>query len=147
MTGGVKTIQGCWKTCQRLVDWNVEMLTHLLKQITASPINAVESRSERKRLPKLESELGASATVLDEVTEIITLPGFDSSTKDHVDPAGIDIGPEVTKQLCEYVSFVAASYRKNPFHNFEVSTQILVITLDLLSTKIQLTGRALLFWL
>jgi len=63
----------------------------------------------------------SNTTVLDEVTEIITLPTFDEETAagEQVDPETVELGDEVTKQLRHYVTSIASMYRDNPFHNFE----------------------------
>ena len=96
----------------RLVEWNVEMLTQLLKQVVAS-------RSATKK-PKRNGEFSAGGrgnTAVDEVVEIIALPGFDTE-REHVDPSQISLGPEVEEQLHRFVKQVAAGYNQNPFHNF-----------------------------
>ena len=56
-------------------------------------------------------------TVLDEVTEIISLPPF-SESKGTPHLAVLD--QEVVDQLQNFVTAVALLYRTNPFHNFEV---------------------------
>ena len=108
---------------QRLVDWNAEMLLRLLNQIAASRSAAAKKCRSKQLLPKLASPPSAGSMVLDEVTEVIILPGFDynKTSENQVNPDRIDLGPEVKRQLLAYISFVASGYNKNPFHNFEVS--------------------------
>ena len=48
------------------------------------------------------------------------MPTFDAEAASAiVDHHSIQISPKVVGQLREYVSIIASSYRKNPFHNFE----------------------------
>ena len=55
---------------------------------------------------------------MDEVAEVIALPGFDhKGARNKVNPDSVDLGPKVKAQLFAYVSWVAQSYNDNPFHN------------------------------
>lgn len=48
------------------------------------------------------------------------MPAFDARATNAVgDHHSIELSAKVIAQLREYVSMIAASYRKNPFHNFE----------------------------
>ena len=60
--------------------------------------------------------------VVDEVAEIIALPQFSAEAINalaHADE--IQLNQEVVSQLKDYIATIAHMYRKNPFHNFEVS--------------------------
>ena len=111
---------------QRLIDYNVDLLSHHLKRIVARR-NAMKKCGRRcsqgGHAPVIhEPSTEVEGTMpLDEVTEVIRLPNFDATAvKGYVDPDTIDLPTEVTSQLKRYVSVIGAMYRQNPFHNFEV---------------------------
>lgn len=110
---------------KRLVTWNVDILSKLLKQIIAR-------RRSRKNLftigePSQKTASRRSITVpsrnnlLDEVVDVLALPHFDEKLfKNHVDPNTIELPIKVTSQLNDFVSTIAAMYNNsNPFHSFE----------------------------
>lgn len=100
--------------CGRLVDWNVEVLLRLLKQVVARR----ESQGRKITgvvINELELKPARGQTVLDEVKEIITLPQFDASTgntRQQID--SVDIDAKAAEQLHDYVTNVASMYRNNP---------------------------------
>jgi hypothetical protein len=105
---------------ERLVKWNVEVLMNLLKQIKAHrSMSATTNQDPCTSFAESFHEEGQ--TVVDEVQEIVRLRGFDG----HVitDYNSVRLSTLVTKELKSYVATVAALYRDNPFHNFEVRTQ------------------------
>ena len=70
---------------------------------------------------------------LEEVTEIIPL--FTNSPDKEIcetSPETIQLPPEVTKQLREYVTMIACMYRDNFFHNFEHASHVLMSSQKLL---------------
>ena len=109
----------------RLVDWNVDVLSRLLKQIIAK--NQVMG-SPTEIFPSSPGWLrddSTGRTVLDEVKETIALPPFHArmvKLQDEADRTTLD--SEVTQQLKEFVSSVAAMYHDNPFHNFEHASHV-----------------------
>ncbi|CAB9529947.1 Receptor-type guanylate cyclase gcy [Seminavis robusta] len=114
---------------RRLVEWNIESLSRLLRQIVAY---RKTTSTTTKTLKKVVEEGGPST--LDEVAEVIALPGFDQQTAcKKVDPDTIVLGPDVMKQLYSYVSWVAQSYNDNPFHNFEHASHVMMSIMKLLS--------------
>jgi hypothetical protein len=102
----------------RLIEWNVDVLLRLLKQIVArrklwppednSPPNETFFSREVNKM-----------SALDEVKEIIALPKFRECAGDQEDPESIELPNEVAEQLHDYVCNIAAIYHKNSFHNFE----------------------------
>jgi class 3 adenylate cyclase len=121
------------KHVQRLVDWNVEQLLRILKQVVAARgYRTTKAHKPPKEGALAASKLKGSAMVLDEVTEIITLPKFDSKHKT-VNPDSIELGPAVVGQMYKFVSFIAGSYRNNPFHNFEHASHVSMSVNKLLS--------------
>jgi hypothetical protein len=106
----------------RLINWNVDILLCLLKQVAAK--RSVRTNSTSNSLPSKESVCKAEsrcarAMPLNEVQEIIRLPNFSTSNAQMEDIKKITLNPAVEKQLFDYVSSVATMYRDNPFHNFE----------------------------
>ena len=109
---------------QRLVDWNVDLLARLMRQIVAH-------RNSSKKMKRKSSAASAAAdpwafafdadgTILEEVKEVIDLPRSSRMTvwkqKNEEQP----LDPQVLEQLREYVSMIANMYHNdNPFHNFE----------------------------
>jgi 3'5'-cyclic nucleotide phosphodiesterase len=118
---------------KRLVDWNVDILLRLLKQVVVrrkarlllQQHDTVLANEERYSLTK-------ATCPLDEVKEIINLPVFIEG-KYQEDPDDIVLPKEVALQLCEYISAIAALYRNNPFHNFEHASHVTMSVVKLLS--------------
>lgn len=119
-----KHLPGSDEKTRRLVDWNVEMLLGIMRQMVAYR----GSRSNRlhKRLSSLslqsedsQSESKVSATPLEEVKEIIRLPEFNvKSSRARMDPQAVEIPSTIIGQLHHLVSKIASLYHNNPFHNF-----------------------------
>ncbi|KAL3914239.1 MAG: hypothetical protein SGARI_000229 [Bacillariaceae sp.] len=119
---------------KRLVDWNCDVLKRMLKQIVAR--RNAEARQQydmnHPLMMKVEMNIGCDTYVLDEVAEIIRLPGY-SDVKVTEDPNSIVLPEGVEEQLRLYVSSVAAMYRDNPFHNFEHASHVMMSVSKLLS--------------
>ena len=106
---------------ERLVEWNVEVLSQLLKQIMAARTRS----SQEAYLKPIEEELKggrncSTTNVLGEFEEIIDMPLYRSEDlQKRREPASVQLSPEAVSQLRSFLSLVAAMYRPNPFHNFE----------------------------
>ena len=128
---------------RRLVEWNVEIMTKLLKQIVSRREAwqklgrkgfANNSRDSHSAAQTLSSHNVVGSTVLDEVLEVIELPAFDHRLEQ--DPTGtskVVLSTPVTTQLREFVSIIATMYRSNPFHNFEHASHVTMSVVKLLS--------------
>ena len=96
----------------------------LLKKVVARRFASAGRREVSKPdLDEMAQYIGEGFMPVDEVLEIIVLPDFDeraSTTSRQVEPETIVLSPEITTQCRNYVSLIAAMYRDNPFHNFEV---------------------------
>lgn len=134
----------------RLIKWNVETLAQLLKQIAASRhvgassvgdsqeydthmLNSSrqqrrmkfqrkmkEIQSRRRRIYSTPSQETVK-TIFDEVQDYISLPEINlKAAKIGMKPHLIELDNAVMSQLHDFVSTVAANYRDNAFHNFEV---------------------------
>jgi hypothetical protein len=99
---------------ERLIEWNVDLLKRNLQQIVARRKACV---NEGKILSVVDEDsilTGVGGTVIDEVSEIIDMPAFDSEkAKKQENPESVDLPDKVVAQLEDYVTFLAKSYRSN----------------------------------
>ncbi|KAL7562125.1 hypothetical protein ACA910_019867 [Epithemia clementina (nom. ined.)] len=123
---------------RRLVEWNVEIMVKLLKQI----VSRREAREALGRRATNKSALGApkwesttrNGTVLDEVKEVIMLPEFDPAVaKASRTAKQVALSPTVMAQLREYITLIATMYTDNPFHNFEHASHVTMSVVKLMS--------------
>jgi class 3 adenylate cyclase len=107
---------------QRLIDWNVEVLYDLLSRLVTS---RNDTDSTRTIWTPSEVKDTADANIIDEMTEIISLPRFDPKVHQKLKPAKL---PGIVRaQLHEYVSVIAELYRDDvPFHNFEHASHVIM---------------------
>jgi len=126
----------------RLIEWNVQVMTELLKQIVArrkaaaavsqssfAKHTSIHGSEKQKMLPTEDGKM-----TIDEVREIIELPKFKASVLEkQQDPQTIELSAAVTSQLHSFVSRIAASYRQNPFHSFEHASHVSMSVRKLLS--------------
>ena len=130
-----KPFKGLDERTHRLVDWNVEMLLGLMKQIVArrsSRKRSMHSKLQRKDTEEIDFELGD--TPLEEVREIIALPEFDNeASQKQQDPEKVKIPEEVVGQLHHLVSCIAKLYNPNPFHNFDHASHVVMSVIKLMS--------------
>jgi hypothetical protein len=122
---------------ERLINWNVDVITRLLMVIVAR-------REAQGRVNTGDVEFRTSSSgnsVLDEVQDIIRLPAFDGSAfETQMNPDSITIGPRVVQEMAEYVSVIAELYRRNnSLHNFEHASHVLMSVSKLLSQIVILT--------
>jgi len=118
----------------RLIEWNLDVLLRLLKQIVA--------RRKASGLPPygntdVENSVqfgDEGQTTIDEVAEIITLPNFNAKAAAmQENPESVNLPRQVVDQLYDYVSNIAAIYNDNPFHNFEHASHVTMSVVKLLS--------------
>eukprot|EP00980_Cylindrotheca_fusiformis_P000322 scaffold78_cov96-Cylindrotheca_fusiformis.AAC.1 len=108
---------------QRLVEWNVEVLSSLLQQIIASRGGTVDL--DDLVLSQKEATIGTGKTVLEEFVPIIPLKRFDAGELSKRQKASsIEIDEEAKSQLRSYLAHVASMYQDNPFHNFEHASHV-----------------------
>eukprot|EP00980_Cylindrotheca_fusiformis_P010892 scaffold2482_cov116-Cylindrotheca_fusiformis.AAC.2 len=124
---------------ERLVEWNVEVLTSLLEQIVCSRGGVV---NQIQTLSNVENSIGVCGrTVLDEFTPIIPLKRFDADELERRQSiSGFGIGGEAKSQLRNYISTIAGMYPDNAFHNFEHASHVTASVKKLLS-RIVLFGE------
>ncbi|CAJ1963434.1 unnamed protein product [Cylindrotheca closterium] len=117
---GVETMN---KT-QRLVEWNVEVLSSLLQQIVTSRGG---SRKSIKPLEVVESNIRSGQTILEEFVPIIQLKRAANDLQEdrRKSPSTIDIGNDVKSELRIFLARIADLYTdSNPFHNFEHASHV-----------------------
>jgi len=119
---------------QRLIDWHVEMLSRLLKQIIGSR-KKKERIQQRRRSTSMSFRSPFLATPMSELTEIVEMPKFDKKkAKNLAHLSTTELPPEVQKQLRVYVSTLACLYQgDNPFHNFAHASHVTMASNKLLS--------------
>lgn len=116
----------------RLIDWNVETLVRLLKQIVGK-----RRAIQQSRTPTIASAVVANYTkclqfpehsdYLKEVREIIVFPEFDvkvGNLKVNVDEVKLPV--LIHEQLRTYVSCIAGMYQDNSFHSFDHASHVLM---------------------
>ena len=115
---------------KRLIEWHVEVLSRLLKQIL----------SQRTRKNRLKSKAAGGLTMKDmknprdEYADVIDMPVFNAQkAKKFVDPDSIELEPQVVSQLRDYVTAIASMYRGNHFHNFAHASHVTMAANKLLS--------------
>eukprot|EP00980_Cylindrotheca_fusiformis_P027395 scaffold20324_cov86-Cylindrotheca_fusiformis.AAC.3 len=121
---------------ERLVEWNVEILTSLLQQIVAARGDISSDDTLDPNLSSFENSVvyQKGSTVPDEFTPIIPLKRFDvDELKSRRTPSSIKIGDEVRSQLRNFISSIAGMYRDNAFHNFEHAGHVTASVKKLLS--------------
>jgi len=104
---------------QRLIDWNVQVMVSLLEQVVkkrhlvatqADPIEMISAAEQAiTRNPDI---------VFDEITEVIPVPHFQSSSVSASETPG-EIDPAIQNELTSFVCRLSGLYHDVPFHNFE----------------------------
>eukprot|EP00934_Nitzschia_sp_Nitz4_P008759 Nitzschia sp. Nitz4//scaffold136_size62208//2//1935//NITZ4_006359-RA/size62208-augustus-gene-0.3-mRNA-1//-1//CDS//3329535591//8749//frame0 len=140
----------------RLVDWNVQMLSEILKHIIARRkakemelavleeknddtmvVAGVDKIKRRNSPPEvhLETNFGfEDSSPLDEVQEIIALPEFDAAVARRTqDPSKLELDKEILDQLRDLCANMASCYNDNWFHNFEHASHVTMSVVKLLS--------------
>ena len=126
---------------KRLVEWNIEILKHLLQQIVAA---RVDSKHAPKLLAPIENQLGVGSTVLEEFQPIIYLNRFDAEDLNkRKDPDSINLGEAAISQLRDFLTTIALMYRDNPFHNFEHASHVTASVRKLLSRIVSVHDNGL----
>lgn len=105
---------------EREVEWVAELFRDSIRDIVAKRSSKAKTNTKtfkthgRDNLPVRKSRIP-----LDEVVDVIEMPAFDANTAES-EYYAVKIPDNISKLIREYVSIVAAAYKKNPFHSFEV---------------------------
>jgi hypothetical protein len=132
---------------KRLIDWNVDLLKRMLRQIethrqaegieVASTLLDVNSSSSTQNNAHLQHR-----NPRDEIAKSITFPIFDkkkesSKQKVHHNPdTTIELNPAVHDQLAEFMTFVASNYHDIPYHDFNHASNVAALANKLLQRVI-----------
>jgi 3'5'-cyclic nucleotide phosphodiesterase/Adenylate and Guanylate cyclase catalytic domain len=110
----------------RSAQWVVEILANLLKEMVAKRQSLGIRKDPVSAIEKLESNTKdhENEMVIDEVKEIITLPGFVKKQKSKVDKDNINLGDAVIAELKDYVLMAASLYNDNAFHCFDHAVHV-----------------------
>ena len=123
---------------RRLIDWNVDVLKRLLKEIVAW--REASGKDAKSKYAPGEESYGMGQTVIDEVSEIISLPKLSSATATFKQSVNsVCLGEAAETQLDALVSAIAALYRENPFHNFEHASHV-TMSVGMYCLEIKITG-------
>jgi hypothetical protein len=114
----------------RLIDWNVDVLLRLLRQIVARRLSR-QAQADASQVDESQF-LETGHLVIDEVKEVITLPRYEAISR-HFDPESVVLEDAVVEQLHAFVSNVAGMYHANAFHNFEHASHVTMSVTKLLS--------------
>jgi class 3 adenylate cyclase len=122
------------KKVLRLVDWNVDNLVRLLKEIVSRRNAACTIPDAYEKIEALEADfLGRTENTLSEVQEIITLPAFHPYPGKLQEYNSIEFEDVVLRQLHTYIEAIARMYNDNPFHNFEHASHVTLSVVKLFS--------------
>lgn len=123
---------------QRLVEWNTDILTRLLRFVLTHRQAAGIKSKDSQQLLKAEKDLKAFSDriAMDELQDVIELPHFDPGVAEDARKAKpVEVSPKVANQLREYVTVIAGLYRDNYFHSCTLlsTKQCFFLWIDLLS--------------
>ncbi|CAJ1963472.1 unnamed protein product [Cylindrotheca closterium] len=98
-----------------LIEWQIELLSRLLKQIIYHRKTKSGSKSEN-----FASNVYGKGLPRDEIAEKISMPAFaPNSSKRDIDIDSIELSAEVVLQLEDLATSIAQLYHDNSFHNYE----------------------------
>ena len=132
----------------RLIDWTVDILSRLIRQIVARR-EACGFSVQRLSTPSTQTPSGPQGSLcrsipLFEVKEIVALPEFDpvlAETQEDAD--NVKLSDELLAQVHDFVTNIAALYNDNPFHNFEHASHVTMSVVKLLGRIISPTDLAI----
>jgi hypothetical protein len=101
----------------RLIDWNVETLGQLLREVMVKRNGLSVRRSTTNLLGKMANSISGGLIVVEEVAETIELPEFDAKNAGRAqESAEVTLSKEVTDELRRFVTVIASMYKQNAFH-------------------------------
>jgi len=118
---------------QRLVDWTVDQLSRLLKQILARR-EVLGLQVDPNIAEKQALDFSDGGTVVDEVADVVELLPFDprvSNLDSLVD--AITLPTDAVSQLRDFVATIATLHNDNQFHNLSHATHVTMSVVKLLS--------------
>ena len=113
----------------RLVDWNVDILERLLRQVIANRDTNSTARRVSLKAPHFKFEVD-DGSILDEFADVIDFTKPDTPP---VAPDAVELPEHVSMQLRMFVKNVASLYQPNEYHNFEHSCHVSMSLVKLVS--------------
>lgn len=121
---------------QRLIDWQVDLLSKLLKQIVASRGPKSSGGAQSREVQEMRN-----SKPRDEIAEVINMPAYDPLKERYsVELDSFELEPKVVSKLKDMVTSIETLYQNNPFHNFPHACHVTMSASKLLS-RIVSTGR------
>ncbi|CAJ1963516.1 unnamed protein product [Cylindrotheca closterium] len=99
---------------QSLIDWQVELLSKLLKQIVLHRNLLQPTKS--KPIKYMET---SKSVPRDEIAEKISMPAFDPTKETSESMESVDLQQTVVRQLEDLIATYAGLYHDNHFHSFD----------------------------
>lgn len=115
---------------ERLVSWNVVLLSGLLQRILASRASSDQKKQAQGGIASTGNK--AKGMVADEVCEIIELPDFTGCKTQELD-SSVEVPAKAKEQLHALISAIADGYYNNPFHNWDHASHVAMSVQKLLS--------------
>jgi class 3 adenylate cyclase len=112
----------------RIAEWTVEVLAKVLKSIVSERKAFGIKPDSGDAIEKLEVESLSQnynkKTVIDEVAEMVLLPGYRAKKKEINE--NCELEDKIMMQLRHYVQTIASVYNDNPFHNFDHANHVVM---------------------
>jgi hypothetical protein len=106
----------------RLIEWNIEVMLRLLKQIVARRTALEDVNKYGLENFKSEDLLKRGQThPFEEVKEIIEMPNIKWSSEANNNTESTELDQVIAEQLRDYLVHICSMYHENPFHNCEYS--------------------------
>jgi 3'5'-cyclic nucleotide phosphodiesterase len=106
----------------RLIDWQVELFSKLLRQVVAGRDRTsvdIQSMQDPSKI------INCSGPVFEEVSESIELPKFDpKAATARARPSFVELPQQVVTELRNYIRAISLRYRQNPFHNYAHASHV-----------------------
>jgi hypothetical protein len=106
--------QNCLEKNSRQIDWNFEVMSHLLKQVVLGRQAEATVSSEHMSGDLI---MKSSMIPFDDVTEIIEMPVQQTKAQTDEEINAVELDVKVSSQLRDFLHKIASMYRENPFHN------------------------------
>jgi class 3 adenylate cyclase len=118
----------------RLVKWNTDLLSGLLRRVVASRDTSERQEGETCSTT-LSSTMIAGGVVLDELQDILQLTKADgvSSARSKTEAESVKLTTIVRGQLHDFVLAISSRYSDNLFHNFQHASHVAMSVTKLLS--------------
>jgi class 3 adenylate cyclase len=110
---------------ERLINWNVDLLCKLLRQVVASRENATQG---------FTCPVQTLSNPVLEVTAAVEMPELNACAVARIQNAdAIKLPPIIVSQMHDLVTTLASMYEDNPFHNFDHAAHVSLSALKLLN--------------